>query len=76
MKIVAIARELGIGQRSVFRITSSSAQASGHSLSRRYDDWVRFVMCARYAAADFMVMVPASVSFTISVLARRAACAV
>jgi hypothetical protein len=37
---------------------------------------VRLVICARYAAADFIVIVPASVSFPISVLARFAACAV
>jgi hypothetical protein len=35
---------------------------------------VRFVMCAREAAADSIVIVPVSVSFTISDLDRRAAC--
>ena len=34
---------------------------------------IRFVMWARYAAADFIVIVPASVSFAMSDLARRAA---
>jgi hypothetical protein len=44
--------------------------------SRNQAARVRLVMCARYAAADFMLTVPAWVNLTISALARRAACAV
>jgi hypothetical protein len=45
-------------------------------LSPSYGCKVRFVICARYAAADLTVIAPASVSLATSVLARLAACVV
>jgi hypothetical protein len=49
------------------------ASAEHRSLRRFQACSVRFVICARYAAADLGVIVPASVSRTISDFARLAA---
>jgi hypothetical protein len=64
--------KLNVGTLKILRCVSLAIRINPWNQAAR----VRLVIWARYAAADFMVIVPVSVSFTISALARRAACAV
>jgi hypothetical protein len=56
------------------RLQRPSAGAGGRPSMRSHMALVRLVMCALYARATLGVIVPASVSLTISDFARLAAC--